>query len=316
MVSTFISYSWDSDEHKLWVRDLATRLHTEGVAVRLDQWHTAPGDQLPQFMEAAVRDSDYVLVICTPRYKARSDSRSGGVGYEGDIITAEVMNTRIQRKFIPILRSGTWGEAAPSWLSGKYYVDLSSNPYLELHFADLTSTLLGTRPQAPPVALRIRPVAVPTTLAAAPTTPLVPPVFEPLRITGVVIDQVSTPRNNGSRGSALYTVPFRLSKRPPSGWPELFIDAWNHPSHFTSMHRPGIASIQGDTIVLEGTTVEEVEHYHRPTLILAVSEANSKFGALESRRAHAAEAERLRVEEHRRSVSEAARRLRFDGENR
>lgn len=80
------------------------------------------------------------------------------------------------------------------------------------------------------------------------------------------------------------------------------------------MHRPGIASIRGDTIVLNGTTMEEVERYHRPTLLLAVGEANTKFSTLESQRAQSDEAERLRVEEHRRNASEAARKLRFDDE--
>ena len=61
MTSAFISYSWDSEAHKLWVRELATRLRTSGVDITLDQWHLAPGDQLPQFMESAVRDSDFVL---------------------------------------------------------------------------------------------------------------------------------------------------------------------------------------------------------------------------------------------------------------
>jgi hypothetical protein len=96
--------------------------------VALGQWHLVPGDQLPQFMESAVRNRDFVLVICTPRYRARSDNRTGGVGYEGDIMTGEVITTRNQRKFIPIFRGGTWTEAAASWLAGKYDVDLSATP--------------------------------------------------------------------------------------------------------------------------------------------------------------------------------------------
>jgi hypothetical protein len=52
----FISYSWDSDDHRKWVQDFATRLRTEGgVDVTLDRWHAVPGDQLPQFMAKAVR---------------------------------------------------------------------------------------------------------------------------------------------------------------------------------------------------------------------------------------------------------------------
>ena len=117
----------------------------------LDQWHTVPGDQLPEFMEMAVRENDYVLIVCTPRYKDRSDKRVGGVGYEGDVMTGEVMTKRNHRKFIPILRRGTWQESAPSWLAGKRYVDLAGSPYSEHEYHDLLTTMLGTRPQPPPV---------------------------------------------------------------------------------------------------------------------------------------------------------------------
>ena len=54
---TFITYSWDNEIHKEWVRSLAGRLRKDGVNVTLDRWHTAPGDQLPAFMERAIRDT-------------------------------------------------------------------------------------------------------------------------------------------------------------------------------------------------------------------------------------------------------------------
>ena len=101
--NVFISYSWDSDQHREWTLQLAERLRGDGADVTLDQWHLAPGDQMAEFMERAVRENDLVLIICTPSYKQKSDQRSGGVGYEGDIMTAEVLSTRNHRKFIPIL---------------------------------------------------------------------------------------------------------------------------------------------------------------------------------------------------------------------
>src|SRR5713101_3784811 len=101
MPTAFVSYSWDSDEHRDWVLEFATRLRGDGVETVLDQWHLVPGDQLPAFMEKAVRESDYVLIVCTPRYRGRSERRVGGVGYEGDIITGQVLATRNQRKFSP-----------------------------------------------------------------------------------------------------------------------------------------------------------------------------------------------------------------------
>jgi len=146
MPSAFVSYSWDSEEHKRWALDLASRLRSDGVETILDQWHAVPGDQLPAFMEKAVRESDHVLIICTPRYKERSDRRKGGVGYEGDIITGEVLTTRNERKFIPVLRLGDWTDAAPSWLAGKYFIDLKGTPYREDPYRDLLFSLGCQRP--------------------------------------------------------------------------------------------------------------------------------------------------------------------------
>lgn len=145
----FLSYSWDDAAHKEWVKELAARLRKDGIDVTFDQWEAMYGDQMPSLMEAAIRESQFVLIICTPRYKIRSDAREGGVGYEGDIMTAEIISSRNNRKFIPVLRRGTWQDASPSWLSGKYYCDLSSDPFPEERYRDLVLTLLG-KPELPP----------------------------------------------------------------------------------------------------------------------------------------------------------------------
>src|SRR5689334_21959276 len=99
--TVFVSYAWE-DDVKVWVRNFATRLRREGgVDVQIDQWHVAPGDPLTVFMERAVRTNDFVLIVCTPKYKIKSDARQGGVGYEGNIITGEVFTKANHRKFIP-----------------------------------------------------------------------------------------------------------------------------------------------------------------------------------------------------------------------
>ena len=154
----FVSYSWDDEEHRGWVHGFATRLRADGVDAELDQWDVHLGDPLPEFMERAVRENDFVLVICTPKYKERSDGRVGGVGYEGDIMTAEVFSTRNHRKFIPVLRRGGWSSAFPSWLHGKAGVDLRRDPYSEEQYRRLlepyTAKRLSGRPSDPdPVGL-------------------------------------------------------------------------------------------------------------------------------------------------------------------
>ena len=147
----FISYSWDDRPHKEWVINLATQLRQDGVEARLDYWHTVPGDQLPEFMEREIREADYVVIVCTPSYKIKSEGRTGGVGYEGGIITAEVFARQNHRKFIPVLARGSWTESAASWLLGKRYSDLSdATRYIE-GYRDLLSTILGTRPKPPPL---------------------------------------------------------------------------------------------------------------------------------------------------------------------
>ena len=42
------------------------------------------------------------------------------------------------------------------------------------------------------------------------------------------------------------------------------------------MHRPGIASVIGNRIILDGTTIDEVKEFHRDTLKLCVDEANKR----------------------------------------
>jgi hypothetical protein len=317
MTKAFISYSWDDDAHKRWVRDLASRLRSDGADVTLDQWHLVPGDQLPAFMETAVRESDFVLIVCTARYKQRSDARSGGVGYEGDIISGQVLTKSNQRKFIPILREAPWEVSAPTWVAGKYCIALTGDPYSEQQYDDLLTTLLGTRPQPPAVGPVRHPgqeASASTVLRNSPSavSGRTAPEFEEIRITGVTADQASVPRGDGTAGSALYDIPFRLSRRPPREWVDLFLATWDRPPRFSNMHRPGIASIVGDTVHLRGTTLEEVEWYHCETLILAAQEANRSHTELLQRQARKEEVERARIEQHKRNVEDKARGIRFD----
>jgi len=78
------------------------------------------------------------------------------------------------------------------------------------------------------------------------------------------------------------------------------------------MHRPGIAHARGNRIVLNGTTIDEVQRVHRETLILCVKEANRIVGEQEKRQQAERDAQERAKDEHRRQVQEAARRIRFD----
>ena len=310
--TAFISYSWDDDTHKEWVRELATQLRGDGIDVTLDRWANAPGDQLTEFMERAIREHQFIVIICTPRYKSRSEEREGGVGYEGDIMTAEVMAQKNHRKFIPVLRRGMWHEAAPSWLSGKIYIDLSDNPYSKRNYEDLVRTLLGSREAAPPIGKSMGTIRPRSTQQSKGTSRSLSFDFEDIKIVRVVEEDVTEPRNDGTPGSALYTIPFALSGRPPREWSDLFIANWNLPPRFTTMHRPGIASIRDATVVLDGTTIDEVEQYHRDTLQLVIDKTNHQYREWRDKQEqHRAREEALR-EEHEKHVEGVSKRIKFD----
>lgn len=124
----FISYSWESDEHKRWVRSLAERLTQNGINVRLDQWHIVPGQSLTQFMESEVHVCEFVLIICTKDYCRKALARAGGVGYEQQIITGNIVAGKAREHFIPIVRDGDFAPgpdcSIPGQFMGIYAIDM------------------------------------------------------------------------------------------------------------------------------------------------------------------------------------------------
>jgi hypothetical protein len=221
-------------------------------------------------------------------------------------MTAEILSKRNHRKFIPVLRRGDAATAIPSWLAGKYYIDLRAGEHYDAQYQDLLSTLLGTRPTAPPVVRRLSSPSASSGLLQA---------YEPsapVSILGVIADEVGEPRNDGTRGSALYKVPFRLSRSVSADWADAFVQTWNRPPRSTLMHRPGIASVHGDRIVLDGTTVEEVQKYHRDTLILCVQETNRRIADWEAKVRTREEQRQRQSAEHQRRVREVSEKIRFD----
>lgn len=151
----FLSYSWDGAAHKQWVSAFATRLQEEsGIEVKFDQWYLRPGADRLHFMELGVSEADFVLVVCTPNYAERANQRSGGVGYESMIITAELAEQIATNKFIPVLRSGTWASSTPSYLKSKLGVDLNGEPYDEQEYVKLLRVVHREPPQAPPIGKR------------------------------------------------------------------------------------------------------------------------------------------------------------------
>lgn len=146
----FISYSHDNEAHRNWVYQIACRLVESGVETVLDQWDLRLGSNLMQFMEKGLTNSDRVLVVCTDNYNAKSNGGLGGVGYERNILTAELFANQDTAKFIPCIRGVSLAAKTPICLSGRTYIDFSNDAAFEQSFKSLLHELFGVPERAKP----------------------------------------------------------------------------------------------------------------------------------------------------------------------
>ena len=169
--SAFVSYAWESDSLKAWVKDLARRLRGDRVEALLDVWETRPGDLLTGFMETGIAREDFVLIICTPAYREKAMKPHGGVSYEGSVMTGELVTGTTRRKFVPLLRGHDWPSSAPPWLLGSFYIDFRGEPYAENSYQELLDTLLDRREGPPEVGATLLPQVPPRSMeqVASPT---------------------------------------------------------------------------------------------------------------------------------------------------
>jgi hypothetical protein len=138
------------------------------------------------------------------------------------------------------------------------------------------------------------------------------PDFAPIKIEAVVDTEIGMPRNDGSPAGALYSIPLKLSAAPPREWVTIFVDAFDHPSEVSSMHRPGIASVSGSRLSLDGTTIEELDKYHKTTLLSALAVANREYLAMVAKQRAETDRRVQADEAHRKATSEAAKKIKFD----
>lgn len=139
ILKVFISYSWDSDEHKEWVLNLANRISKlPGVHVIFDGYDLKPGVDKHAFIDKAIKDANKVLIILTPNYAIKADKRKGGVGEEYSIIRSEMINfDGEQIKFIPVLKDGDREISCPSFLKRLIDLDMRDEDKFDENYNEL-----------------------------------------------------------------------------------------------------------------------------------------------------------------------------------
>jgi TIR domain len=134
----FISYSWDDEQHKEWVFNLAERLCSDGIDVILDRYYLKPGKNLSHFVEQSITKADRIIIVFTPNYKLKADRRAGGVGYEYSIMNADLYNNQIaNEKVIPVLRAGSKEDSIPAFMQQFIHIDTRNNDNFENSYVDL-----------------------------------------------------------------------------------------------------------------------------------------------------------------------------------
>ena len=292
--SFFISYS---HADKSLAIALKAALVAHGCAAWRDEDELHLGDSLVERVADAVHGFEFMAVLV-------SEASKGSSWCKKELSIAATRGLKDGKvKVLPLLVGDT---AMPPVLSDLVYTPID----LDNVEAAAEKLVAAARHHQQPAQQQERHPAAALSTAAAPAA-VGEFSYEPVKITGVVADGIGQPRNDSTRGSALYAVPLRLSRRPSMAWAEIFKQTWDSPPHFTTMHRPGIGRVSGDRIILDGTTIDEIESVHAETLRHVIPAVNAKVEEIERRERLLAE---RRAEVHR-GHEERVRRaqnLRFD----
>ena len=127
----FVSYSWNPPSNQRNVFELINKLELDEVNVVYDKKDLLPGQDMNYFMENVLTSDeiDAVIIVCNKDYADKANKRSGGVGYESEIILTEIRNKPLQRKYIPVVieHDGNGELPLPNFLKSRLCIDLSKD---------------------------------------------------------------------------------------------------------------------------------------------------------------------------------------------
>lgn len=297
----FVSYAHEDSD---LAHRFAAALQTNGARVWLDQGELLIGDSLIERIAEAIAEFDFVAALV-------SESSVQSNWCRKEIALAMSKGLKRGQRAVTVLPLRVGEVEMPPSLADVKWLPLDPNSLgtaAKQVVADATRHLerqVATSHSAPDRTETARTTRHQQVVASD----------SPVKIIGVDTDAMGRPRNDGTRGIALYRVPLLLNRVPPAEWSRAFPAAWNSPPAFTTMHRPGIASVNGNRIVLDGTTIEELEQYHLTTLKLVVRQLNEAMDELRQRECGALEAKEFSEQEHDNRVRDAISRLNFEDDS-
>lgn len=305
--SVFISYSHDD---KPLAQELAAALEAQGVDVWIDERELRVGDSIIERVATAVAETDFFIALV-------SESSRDSQWCQKELHLA--ISGELKREGVVVLPLRVGDVEMPATLADVLYLSVDPGdigPTVGRLVRDVRRHAAADTSQEPESASSEGQTAStspdPPSPSTIPETATEPLTYEPIRITGIVKEGIGEPANDGAKGSALYRVPLRLSRNPPSHWTQIFEHEWN--TQLYSMLRE--AYVEGDTIVFPATTMDEMERHHVRQLRQVVERVNTQVEKLErearirAQREAAERAERRRA--HDESIERIAGRLKFD----
>lgn len=141
----FISYSWDSDNHKEWALNLSNQLEEYfELHITFDQYDLDSFEDKNHFMEKGVFGNDIIIMLITTKYVEKANERLGGVGIETKMSSVRHWEESLSQgksNIIPVLREGS---NLPNYLKEKFYIDFRDDSKYHLSFTDLIKHINGT----------------------------------------------------------------------------------------------------------------------------------------------------------------------------
>ena len=260
LASVFLSYSWAD---KPLARHIKTGLDAAGCRVWIDEGELRVGDSIIESVSAALDQVDFVVVLV-------STASVGSDWCRKEVALA--MTGEIARQGVTVLPLKVGAVIMPPTLKDKLHLAVDPADVPAAVEALLSSIRRHLDPPVPLPPRRHAPAARRQAGAPSAAGP-----HGPLHLVDVDREGITRPRDDGTPGSALYVVPLLLSGTPDTLWARLLVENWDRPPRFSTMHRPGIARVTGDRIVLDGTTVEEFARHHKRTLELVVAVTNTQY---------------------------------------
>lgn len=123
MSQVFISYSWDSIEHRDWVASLTNTLReTYGIDASFDGSENFAN--LYQMMVDKIQSVDKVVIVVTKNYTDKANSHSGGVGTETQLLYQSAFHH--PQKILVVMKEKA---DLPFYLNGFQYTDFSQGNF-------------------------------------------------------------------------------------------------------------------------------------------------------------------------------------------